>query len=92
MYTTYKKTMVRDKCSDFWVSLSGLWSMEKVANWLRRFGRAGKFSVTHTVINISKYDMDYDVKRFEIEVDAAYTSWQIGQKSLKILSEETVEE
>lgn len=74
---------------DFSTSLRGFWPIAKVANWLRRTDRRGKFNVTHTTFN-PKNKQNLDTKRFVIEVDAAYTSWQIGQKSLRILSEETV--
>lgn len=74
---------------DFSTSLRGFWSMDKVANFIRRSGRAGKFNVTHTTLN-PENKQNLDTKRFVIEVDAAYTSWQIGQKILRILSEETV--
>ena len=74
---------------DFSASLRGFWSMNKLANWLRRCGRRGKFNVTHSASNPANKQNFY-TKRFVIEVDTAYTSWQIGQKSLKILSEETV--
>ena len=74
---------------DFSTSLRGFWSIDNVVNFIRRYGRAGKFKITHTTFN-PENKQNLDTKRFVIEVDTAYTSWQIGQKSLKILSEETV--
>lgn len=87
MHSKSKVTMISNE--DFNTSLRGFWSMDKVANFIRRCGRAGKFSITHTTFN-QENKQNLDAKRFVIEVDTAYTSWQIGQKSLRILSEETV--
>ena len=87
MHSKSRVTMISNE--DFNTSLRGFWSMDKVANFIRRCGRAGKFSITHTTFN-QENKQNLDAKRFVIEVDTAYTSWQIGQKSLRILSEETV--
>ena len=86
MQSKSRVTMISN--DDFNTSLRGFWSMDKVANFIRRSGRAGKFNVTHATFNPeNKQNLDTKrfVKRFVIEVDAAYTSWQIGQKSLRIL-------
>lgn len=66
MYSTAKKTFVTGCDCEYSVCLNGHWKEESLEKWLKNHNKVGKFRITHSVMNYSKYGLDYDVKTFYI--------------------------
>lgn len=69
MYQTAKKTFVTSWSDEYSVCLHGHWQEESIEKWLKKHNKVGKFCVTHSVLNYSKFGLDYDVKSFYVYIN-----------------------